>query len=591
MANSERPDMTTDAHALTRAADRLLMRVARRAGRWIALLAVTSVVAAVAQTLLPAAIGATVDAVLPGAPGHPGAAGLTTVTGKFAECAALVLVIVVCGASVQLITGTGTASSVAWVRRLLAGHVLAAGPRLLDRFTTGDAVSRIMAGASDAGNAPASAIMAITAAVLPVGSVVALGLIDPWLAVAFCAGLPALALAIRAFSRDTSDVTVRYQKAQGAIASRLLDALAGARTIVAAGTHDLEARRVLAPLASVREEGDAFWRLQGRIAVQGSLIVPLLQVVVLAVAGIELARHRISVGELLAAGQYSVLGAGVGATIGQIGRLASARAGSRRVAEILAEPPPGYGTDRLPDGPGCLRFTNVTASPGGYQVLHGLDFAVPGGAAVAVVGRSGAGKSVLASLAGRLADPDEGEVTLDGIALSRLARTELRLAVVYAFERPALFGRTAREAISFGASCPPSARVASAARAACAREFLSRLPGGMDTKLADAPMSGGELQRLGLARAFAHAADARLLILDDATSSLDTVTEMQIGRALTGEFGGRTRLIVAHRVATAARADLVAWLDGGKLRALRPHHELWTDPAYRAVFEHDEGDA
>ena len=97
-------------------------------------------------------------------------------------------------------------------------------------------------------------------------------------------------------------------------------------------------------------------------------------------------------------------------------------------------------------------------------------------------------------------------------------------------------------------------------------------------------MSGGEIQRIGLARAFAHADQARLLILDDAMSSLDTVTEMHVSQALTGHLRGRTCLIIAHRAATAARADLVAWLDHGQLRALRPHHELWPDPRYRSVF-------
>ena len=97
-------------------------------------------------------------------------------------------------------------------------------------------------------------------------------------------------------------------------------------------------------------------------------------------------------------------------------------------------------------------------------------------------------------------------------------------------------------------------------------------------------MSGGEIQRIGLARAFAHADEARLLILDDAMSSLDTVTEMQVSAALTSQLGGRTCLIIAHRAATAARADLVAWLDEGKLRRLQPHHQLWQDPRYRCVF-------
>jgi ATP-binding cassette subfamily B protein len=101
-------------------------------------------------------------------------------------------------------------------------------------------------------------------------------------------------------------------------------------------------------------------------------------------------------------------------------------------------------------------------------------------------------------------------------------------------------------------------------------------------------MSGGEVQRIGLARAFAHADEARLLILDDAMSSLDTVTEMQVATALTARLGSRTCLITTHRAATAARADLVAWLDGGKLHPLRPHHELWQDPRYRAVFHAQE---
>jgi ATP-binding cassette subfamily B protein len=95
-------------------------------------------------------------------------------------------------------------------------------------------------------------------------------------------------------------------------------------------------------------------------------------------------------------------------------------------------------------------------------------------------------------------------------------------------------------------------------------------------------MSGGEAQRLGLARSW-HA--GRLLVLDDATSSVDMVTEMQISRTLTDDHAGRTRLIVTHRVATAAHADLVVWLEAGRVQAVGPHEELWYDPAYRAVFQ------
>ncbi|MES9609882.1 ATP-binding cassette domain-containing protein [Actinomadura sp. NPDC000929] len=279
-----------------------------------------------------------------------------------------------------------------------------------------------------------------------------------------------------------------------------------------------------------------------------------------------------------AAVQYAGLAAGFGPVLTQLLRLGRARAGARRAAEILAWPALRHGTGEAPPGPGGLEFRGVTVR----GALDGLDLTVPGGRAVAVVGRSGSGASALAALAGRLADPDRGTVLLDGTPLPRLHRTALRREIGYAFARPALFGTTVRDAIAFGPSRPPESWLREAARAARADGFIRRLPQGYGTPLAEAPLSGGELQRLGLARAFAHA--GRVLVLDDATSSLDTVTELQITDALLDRFADRTRLIVAHRASTAARADLVVWLDEGRVRRVAPHRALWADPDYRAVF-------
>ena len=572
--------MTADSNTgrIHRDADRLLLRVVSRGGWWLALLGCTSLASVTAQLLLPAAVGHTMDAAI-------GGSGTGEAIGSWlTACAALVAVIVAARAVVTLATGMATATATAWLRRALADHVVGCGPGLLQRLSTGDTVSRIVGGTADAGAAPASAVMAITAVIPPVGSVIALGLIDPWLMVAFAAGFPALAVVLRAFLRDTSDVTADYQQAQGAIAGRLLDALAGARTVAAAGTYGEEVRRILAPLASLRDRGHAAWRVQARAVARSQVIAPLLQVIVLAVAGVQLARHRITPGELLAASQYAVLAVGIGASFGQLNRLGRARGGGRRAAGLMVQPRPAFGAESLAPGPGQLQFRNVTVRLNGEATLSGLDLIVPGGTAVAVVGRSGAGKSLLAGLAGRLLDPDAGEVMLDGLALPRLARSELRRAIVYAFERPALFGATPFEAITFGAWQPPRAQILTAMSESRADTFLARLPDGIETPLDDMPMSGGEVQRLGLARAFAHARDARLLILDDATSSLDTATEMQVSGVLTGRLSDRTRLIVAHRATTAARADLVAWLDGGRLRALGPHSELWGDAGYRAAF-------
>jgi ATP-binding cassette subfamily B protein len=261
-----------------------------------------------------------------------------------------------------------------------------------------------------------------------------------------------------------------------------------------------------------------------------------------------------------------------------LSRLTRARTGIRRLAEVFAIDPPTHGAAELPDGTGALRFCGVTVNGADRPLLDGIELAVPGGVAVAVVGRSGAGKSLLAALACRLREPDAGSVLLDGVPLAQLRHDVLRAAIGCAFERPVLVGDTLADAIGHGRG---RERAEAAARATDAHGFISRLPDGYATALSQAPLSGGEAQRLGLARAwFAE----RLLILDDATSSLDVVTEMRVYRALDDDHGRRTRLIVTHRASTAARADLVVWLDAGRLRAVGPHEVLWEDPAYQEVF-------
>ncbi|SEF80538.1 ATP-binding cassette, subfamily B [Thermomonospora echinospora] len=550
----------------TDTADRLLLRTTRRGGGWVVVLAVAALADAAATVLLPAALGLAVDDVL--TPGPPGRAVWL--------CAGLVLVSAATDIVMEPATGAGTARATAWLRHTFVRHVLAMGPA--HRLDPGDVTSRVVGGAAEAGIAPVAVVRAAVAVLPPVGAVVALMLIDWRIAVALAVALPLPVLVLRTFVRDVTGSVRRYLDVQGAMAARLAEALRGLRTIAAAGTAEREARRVLAPLPELRREGEDIWRVQGAIGARGLVVVLLLQVVVLAVAGLELAAQRITAGELVAAGRYAALAAGLGPIATHLGRIGRARGAAARAAEILGRPAPVHGDRELPPGPGTLEFRRVGA--GG--VLREVDLLVAGGTAVAVVGRSGSGKSLLAALAGRLADPDTGEVLLDGVPLHRLSRTALRDAVGYAFARPHLFGETVLEAVGFGAPGAPEGFLRHAAVTACADSFVRRLPSGYATAMPDAPLSGGEAQRLGLARAFAHG--GRLLILDDATSSLDTATELEIGRALFGALAGRTRLITAHRAATAARADLVVWLDGGGVRAVGTHAGLWRDPHYRAVF-------
>ncbi|MBB2911557.1 ATP-binding cassette subfamily B protein [Streptosporangium becharense] len=551
-----------------RAADRLVTEAVRRGGAWPAVLAVASVLGAAAELALPFALGRAVDELVAGGPG-------ATVWPLI--CATVVTLAVACDALGVWASGASGARSSAWLRERVVRHILGVGPAITRRFPEGELVIRTTLNTEEIGRAPEAVVTGAALLIPTAGGVLALTLIDPWLTATLVAGITVIALVLRAFLTASTSIAGGYQEAQGDIAARLVDALAGARTIAAAGTADRERARVLSALPRLRRHAMEMWRANARAGVQAGAVVPLLEVAVLAMGGLRLTSGDLTAGELYAAARYVVLGAGLGSALGHVGRLARARAAAARVAELTAEPSRDHGTRSLPHGPGDLELRGV-----GAGVLDGIDVFVPGGRAVAVVGRSGSGKSLLAALAGRLVDPERGTVSLDGVPLPELSPSALREAVGYAFERPVLLGGTVGDAIAFGAGASGEA-VRAAARAARADTFVRRLPLGYDTPLARAPMSGGERQRLGLARAFAQG--RRLLILDDATSSLDTATECQVAAALTGELRDRTRLIVTHRAATAAAADRVIWLDAGRVRAFGSHRDLWSDPGYRAVFQ------
>ncbi|MEV0821583.1 ABC transporter ATP-binding protein [Nonomuraea rubra] len=551
-----------------RAGDRLVAGTVRRGGPWPAVLAGTAVVGAAGELAVPYLIGRTVDALVARQPSG---------THWLALCAGAVAAVMLCESLGVWARGASGAHAAATLRSGVLRHVLGTGSAATRRFPEGELVTRAGLNAEEVGRAPETVTSALALLVPTAGALVALTLIAPVLTLTLGAAIVVILLVLRAFLRTTTTLAGGYQQVQGEIAARLVEALGGARTIAAAGTADRESRRVLAPLPGLRTHGMALWRANASAAVRAGLVVPLLEVAVLAVGGFMLAAGDLTIGELYAAARYAVLGASLSTALGHISGLARARAAAGRVAEVLDLPPVRYGTRTLPPGPGTVEFRDVAAN--GLTVG---DLTLPGGSVTAVVGRSGAGKSLLAALAGRLAEPGHGTVLLDGVPLAELAEEELRRAIGYAFERPVLVGETIGDAIS-----PVAPRRAEAAEAACADGFVRRLPLGYATPLGDAPMSGGERQRIGLARAFAQG--ERLLVLDDATSSLDTVTERQVGQALTTDRLGRTRLIAAHRLATAARADQVVWLDGGTVRACGPHHELWQDPGYRAVFQESDG--
>lgn len=570
---------TAQAPDVARTADQALVAAARHSGGRTAAVLGCTLTAAAAALAEPAVLGHTLDLLLRRDPSGPTWTLL---------CAAVIAAEVALDAAAARLTGEVDGRSTARLRRLGLARLLRTAPHHAARHAPGDTAARLTAHATEAGKVPAAVAHAVAALVPPLGAVAALLLIDLWTALAFLLGVPLLVLLIRAFARDTLTSVARYQQVQLATAGRLAEAMAGARTIAAAGTAERERARILAQLPELGTEGRRMWQVYGGTTARSAALMPMLLYAVLAVGGIRLAAGAIGVGELLAAVRYAALAAGVGAVTGALAAVVRGRSAARRTAALLTLPVLGHGRAELPEaGRGTLELRDVRVVRGGSTVLHDIDLVIPGGTTVAVVGRSGAGKTLFAAVAGRLTDPDTGRVLLDGVPLRELTAEALRREVGYAFDRPVLFGDTVGDAIGFGAGPDPGPEaVRAAARAAGADLFVRRLPHGYGTRLADAPMSGGEVQRLGLARTFCHA--GRLLVLDDATSSLDTVTAREVERALAHEIRPGTRIVVAHRLSSAARADLVVWLEDGRVRAAGTHGELWRhDPDYRAVFAAD----
>ncbi|TQL18877.1 ABC transporter ATP-binding protein [Streptomyces sp. SLBN-134] len=545
-------------------------------GRTPAVLVLLCSVGAAATTVAqPFVLGRTLDLLLRGGDGAAGR--------WLALSVALLLGELLLDSLTSLFTGRCTAHWTAFLRSRAFDGLLRAVPEGARPLAPGDVGTRLTLNAADAGGAPAARAALAASVVTPVGALAALALVDVWVAACVLAGLPALALVLRSFARDTGASVAAYQRTQSELASRLLEALEGAATIAAAGTVGRERARVLEPLDRLAALGRQMWALHGRALARSGVLVPLLTLAATAVGGLRLAAGALSVGELLAVFRYAQLTAGVGGAASLLGALVRGREARKRTLALARLPALVHGTESLPPaGPGVLELCGVRVVRDGRQVLCADGVRVPGGATAAVVGRSGAGKSVLAAVAGRLIDPDEGHVLLDGVRLDRLTREALRTEVAYAFERPAPAEGTVAEAVAAGPRRVSPGQVREACRAAGADGFVRRLPGGYDTPLPEAPLSGGEHQRLGLARAFAHA--GRLLIMDDATSSLDTATEHEVDRALRHSVRPGTRLVVAHRPSVAARADLVIWLEDGGVRAVAPHRRLWEEADYRAVF-------
>ncbi len=274
-----------------------------------------------------------------------------------------------------------------------------------------------------------------------------------------------------------------------------------------------------------------------------------------------------------------------------IGQAQRAIAAGERIFEILDEPEEV--ADRpnavpLPPGPGQVVFEGVSF---GYDasrpVLEAISLDVPAGRTIALIGPTGSGKTTLATLVPRFYDATSGRVLVDGVDVRDLVRRSLRREIGVISQDPFLFSASIRDNIALGMPDAPTEAVEAAARAAQAHEFVLELPHGYDTVVGERgiTLSGGQRQRIAIARALLI--DPRILILDDATASVDATTEAKIRAGLREVMRGRTTIIIAHRLSTIALADEIVVLDHGRIAARGTQAELLdASPVFREIHEH-----
>jgi ABC-type multidrug transport system fused ATPase/permease subunit len=391
--------------------------------------------------------------------------------------------------------------------------------------------------------------------------------------------VPFLYLSLRYYTSTLVTREERVKELESKLLERLYETFGAMRLVKSFAREPHELGRYSQAGEKTMDARIAITWQQSLFSVLVSTITIFGTALVVIVGGTLVMRGVLTVGRLYVVINYLAAVYGpLSAIAHTTGQLQGALAGAKRVRAMFALTPETVDApDAVPASPieGDIRFEDVGFNyPDGTSVLHGITFSAKPGEMVALVGLTGAGKTTLISLIPRFYDVTAGRVLIDGIDVRRYRVRELRERIGIVLQDPVLFSGTIAENLRYGRLDATPDEIEQAARAAHAHEFVSRLPRGYDTEIAEAGggLSGGERQRLSMARAILK--NAPILILDEPTSSLDAISEEIVFAALRRLRAGRTTLVIAHRLSTVRDADRILVLDGGRIAAQGRHEDL-----------------
>jgi ABC-type multidrug transport system fused ATPase/permease subunit len=508
----------------------------------------------------------------------------------------------VVGTARRITTGKASLGIEYDLRNRAWAYLLRQPPSYFDRWPTGQLMSRLM---SDIQNVRMflgyGLIFFATNIVMMVAVVVILFALDWKLALLSMAFLPALLYVTLRFSRKLRPILQDVQQKIADVTEAAEENVVGSRIVRIFAREDDELEKFSRRSYRVFEASVAAARVRAVYIPLIAFIPNLAVAFLLYYGGRQVIDGQMTLGALVAFYGYLMMFVYPAQVIGWLTGLAQrAIASGNRIYELLDAPlemveRPDAVALQCEAGAACpsgsVTFEHLTFAYGDRPVLADVTLEVPAGRTVALVGHTGCGKTTLTNFIPRFYDPDEGRVLVDGLDVRDLKLASLRADIGIVNQDPFLFSASIADNIRLGRPQATLEQVREAAKAAQADEFIESLPDGYDTVIGERghTLSGGQRQRIAIARALVM--DPRILILDDATSSVDVETELKIRRALQEVTYGRTTFIIAHRPSTISLADEIVVLDKGRIVERGVHEGLMaTDTLYSRMFGRAEAE-